>query len=545
MSYKRKPYVKAGYHLNWDVFIHMKPGFKHRFVFFPWRTLTNVDYSLIYIIDQYLDYELFGMLSYLYEPYGHTYAIRDRYFYDFCQLESADSVQYLLSGVNLNVSNEHHLFVCMFSGALVQNNVSVMKYLNEHLCYQNTFDNLMIENFFIPFKKACMRSYYEAVEYCLQTMQEPLWKKYIMLHMSKKLFHNVCTTGDVKMVKLLIHHGACVKRKKYAIIAAAARSGSLELVQYLESLSKNRYSKSYQHVANACLSGNLDLFKYFKRRLNISVDIQTVMEWQNNLPFEYAIASNNVELVKYMLANGFNFYKMYPNGVPLNIVCESKMIKMFQFIISLVLHKSDIDWESLLFKTCVHKDINMLAYLLEYIDKHRIQFDYNRIIVDLLTSASVNDCPLVYELFIQRGHDMTPIAVEIFHTACRDYAVNCMWYMFDYITEHKIQTSENLIYNCIFPSTSYINLRVIKTFVDMGFDISPYIQKLMYTAFHDKYIACMDYLISIGADVQQNDNQMLRYAYKHNQFFMKAYLLSKGAKIDECQELSQFTNTSR
>lgn len=163
---------------------------------------------------------------------------------------------------------------------------------------------------------------------------------------------NVCKSGDLDLVK------SCMADKTYVYdystaMYCAGLGGHLNIVEFMISIGADNFIEG---LSGACLGGHLFIVKFLIEKLNEDAILSL------NCVFHHACYSGNLELVKYMIANGVNAWE---SGF--NRACHGGHMPIVQLMISKLTEIDEFNRDDLrgLDYACIGGNIDIVKLMID------------------------------------------------------------------------------------------------------------------------------------------------------------------------------------
>ena len=119
----------------------------------------------------------------------------------------------------------------------------------------------------------------------------------------KNLLFYATLNGNLKLVQYLVKQGADIKKSE-DVLQGAAYSGNMELIQWLiEHGADDNSNENSSILAYAIDSHDVNVLRFFveDKKINVNTSISSARYYS---PLEYAVNTNDFEMVKYLVEHG-------------------------------------------------------------------------------------------------------------------------------------------------------------------------------------------------------------------------------------------------
>lgn len=239
---------------------------------------------------------------------------------------------------------------------------------------------------------------------------------------------------------------------------------------------------------------------------------RNILTTNNNEPLVNAIGSNNVDLVKYLVANGVN-----PNT------------------------PNDVHLGSFVGIAAFDGHYEMLVYLVDTLGlNHRLDND----------SAFISACGKGYlscaKFLFQKGVDIIAKNNEALLDACENEHIEVIKFLLDngaiapstskpmkkignyFSVEIKMRAPEELnLQNILNKVAGSGNIEILKLFVEKGISLGLYSKCISWAIAHDKK-QMMYYLEENGVDITKDDGFLIKHVQSIENFDLLKYFIDKG-----------------
>lgn len=131
------------------------------------------------------------------------------------------------------------------------------------------------------------------------------------------LFIRAAENGYLELVKYLLSKGADIEALEGGALRCAANNGKLEVVKFLVEQGADVSSYTYAPIRWASYHGHLDVAQFLFKQVKTDIDLQ-----DGNI-ITYAVENNNLDVVKWAIANGSKYIDKALNAAKKYTHCEN------------------------------------------------------------------------------------------------------------------------------------------------------------------------------------------------------------------------------
>jgi len=399
---------------------------------------------------------------------------------------------------NIDVNyQDRRIFECIF-----EKNIECVKYFIEYCEKKNIIIDIHANNEHC-FRHVCGSGTIEVVKYLIEYCE--IHNNRINIHAcSEEAFNNACTNGQIEIAQYLIEYGEKNNTKiDIHIENDIIFINSYEHVEIIKllieySIKNNKkikiHSKGDILLYNACRNNNLELVKCLVKYSYIIKKKYKTSIYKKYFDVACLYCTYNISLIKYMLNNRQSMY----------------------------------NFESSFINICMNGNLTAMKYLIEYINKKKIQFDIGKhkttIFMDACSSCKLENIKYIIEYYESTNNKIieTSIIENGYISLVRKLYNNDMEiikYLFEYCKRNNIKININNKY-------AWENMKRVNNLQLMIYileyskenNIEPNINNLNY------------YLFDVACSVENVDiiKYIVRYNKEHNNILdINGYIMSK------------------
>ncbi|ANB50956.1 putative ankyrin repeat protein [Powai lake megavirus] len=369
-----------------------------------------------------------------------------------------------------------------------------------------------LTRYFYNFRYACKMGNLEIVKY----MHQNGWNNHNCIESG---LWSACKYNHMNILEFLI---SCLPEnyeKDCETLCSAAESGNIEIVQYLISLGWDVTINKNSAMIRAAQKKDLNMIMYL---------ISIGAKYNSNVLYH---SCENIEIVKYLLTPNIEITNKDLNS--LGKICKSGFFEALQLL-------AENDHNNI-----IKKNAGGLIY-------HAAEYGHLEIVKYLISikpKIGKNNCGAIRIAFINCHLDVVKYLVSVGTPVnnINEYAASIICrgsYHYHHPIEKKIECIKWIIEEMgmthytkaiAIKAFGYGHAAIIEYLISVGFDINIIDSvALDYVCIND-YIECLDILIKHGIDITMNNNRAIKLSAQESSFKVLCKLISLGVnyRIDD------------